>query len=200
MYKGVIKKVLDVGWAILMFPILSIFIVIVGILIKLEDHGSIFYSSSRLGKNGENFQIYKFRTMKENAPDIRNEDGTTFNGENDSRQTQIGKILRKTSIDELPQIINVLVGNMSFIGPRPDLPEHIESYDESDKEKLKVLPGITGYNQALYRNSATWKKRLENDVYYAKNVSFILDIKIIFWTIKTVLLKQNVFIENEKKD
>lgn len=200
MYKIFVKKILDVGCSILLLPILFIFIVIIGVLIKLEDNGSIFYLSSRLGKNGEIFRIYKFRTMKENSPDIRNVDGTTFNSENDSRHTQIGKIMRKTSVDELPQIINVLIGNMSFIGPRPDLPEHIDLYDENDKEKLNVLPGITGYNQALFRNSATWKKRLENDVFYAKNISFFLDVKIIFWTVKTVLLKQNVFIENEKKD
>lgn len=144
--------------------------------------------------------MYKFRSMKEKSQDIRNEDGSTYNGEDDPRVTKIGKILRKTSLDEIPQILNVLKGDMSVIGPRPDLPEHLEQYEENENRKLEVRPGITGYNQAYYRNSVSWRERIQNDIYYIDHLNFMLDIKIIFKTIYTVILHKGIYIENPNKE
>lgn len=143
MYKYLIKRFLDIILAIILLPFLFAIVILIGPLIYLEDGGSVFYVSKRLGKRGKIFEMYKFRTMKENSKDIRNADGSTFNSINDPRVTKIGRILRRTSIDELPQIINVLRGEMSFIGPRPDLPEHIMLYTKEEKRKLKIKPGIT---------------------------------------------------------
>lgn len=143
MYKYLIKRFLDIILAIILLPFLFAIIIVIGPFIYLEDGGSVFYISKRLGKRGRVFEMYKFRTMKENSRDIRNADGSTFNSIDDPRVTKIGRILRRTSIDELPQIINVLKGDMSFIGPRPDLPEHIMLYTKEEKRKLKVKPGIT---------------------------------------------------------
>lgn len=193
MYKNIIKRILDFIIAIIALPIFCLMYIIIGILIKLEDNGKIMYISDRLGKKGKIYKIYKFRTMKENSEDIRNPDGSTYNSDSDPRVTKIGRILRKTSLDEVPQIINVIIGNMSIVGPRPDLPEHYELYTEEEKQKLEVLPGITGYNQAYFRNSIEWKKRLENDIYYVKNINFILDIKIILKTITSVLKRKNIY-------
>lgn len=141
--------------------------------------------------------MYKFRSMKVNAPDIRNSDGSTFNGEGDNRLTKIGKFIRKTSIDELPQVLNVLKRDMSLIGPRPDLPEHYEMYTEKEKRKLEVLPGITGYNQAFYRNSVEWKERIKNDIYYIDNISFLMDIKVLLKTIKIIIKREAVFLNTD---
>lgn len=196
-YSIYVKRFLDILISLLILPIILIVCVPISILIFSEDKGPIFYNGKRLGKNGKIFKMYKFRTMKVNAEDIRNNDGSTFNGEDDPRLTKIGKIIRKASLDELPQIFNVIKGDMSLIGPRPDLPEHIKLYTKKEKKKLNVLPGITGYNQAYYRNSITWKKRLKNDIYYVENLNFSLDVKIFFNTIITVLRKDGVYIEKK---
>lgn len=200
MYSRVFKRILDIVFSFICLLLFMIVLIFVAPLIWLEDKGPIFYNAKRLGKNGKIFKMYKFRTMKVNSPDLRNSDGSTFNSDDDPRLTTIGKILRKTSIDELPQFINVLIGNMSFVGPRPDLPEHINEYSEEEKKKLKVLPGITGYNQAYFRNSIEWHDRLKNDVYYVEHISFFLDIKIIFKTILSVLKKDGIFVNSDKYD
>lgn len=197
MYKGFGKRFLDIILSLMLMPFILIIILIFGILIKLEDGGPIFYLGERLGKNKKIFKMYKLRSMKINAPDIRNEDGSTFNSDNDPRLLKIGSFIRKFSVDELPQIINVLIGDMSFVGPRPDLPEHINYYEGNEIKKLEVLPGITGYNQAYFRNSTEWKERLKYDVLYVEKKSFILDVKIIFKTIETVVLRKGVFIKKE---
>src|SRR5699024_7409155 len=158
-----------------------------------EDKGPLFYNAKRLGKDGNVFRMFKFRSMKVNAPDIRNEDGSTFNSEKDIRLTKIGGFIRKTSIDELPQIFNVLIGNMSFVGPRPDLPEQYNLYSEIDRKKLKVKQGFTGYNQAYFRNNVPWRERINNDVYYVENLSFLMDFNIIIKTILSVFLRKNVY-------
>ncbi len=198
MYKKYFKRVLDIIFSLLGLPFFILIFCVVAPIILVEDKGPIFYNALRLGKNGKVFKMFKFRTMKVNAPDLRNDDGSTFNSEEDPRLTKIGKLLRKLSIDETPQIINVLISDMSIIGPRPDLPEHINYYSESEIAKLDVLPGITGYNQAYYRNSNEWKERLINDVYYVDNISFKLDVKIFFKTIETIVLKRGVFVESNK--
>ncbi len=179
-------------------PIVMVVILICGVFIFLEDRGPIFYCGLRLGKKGTTFKMVKLRTMKVNAPDIRNADGSTFNSSSDQRLTQVGKLFRKTSLDELPQLFNVLIGNMSFVGPRPDLPEHINYYEDDEIKKLDVLPGITGYNQAYFRNSLEWKQRLINDLYYVQNISFVLDLKILFATIIGVLRRKGIYSSREQ--
>lgn len=179
-----LKNLIDKIAGIILLILLSPLLLIIGILIKFEDKGKIFYLQKRLGKDGEIFDIYKFRTMKENAPDIRLEDGSTFNSDDDPRVTKIGEFLRKTSLDELAQIINVLKGEMSFIGPRPDLPDHLKLYEGEEFKKLLVKPGITGYAQVNGRNDLPWKERFKYDIYYAENWSLLLDIKIALKTMQ----------------
>lgn len=146
-----------------------------------------------LEKNGKIFKMYKFRSMKVNAPDIRNKDGSTFNAVDDPRLTKVGAILRKTSLDETAQLLNVLVGDMSLVGPRPFLPVKGFTPQGFAKDRLMVRPGLTGYAQAYYRNSINQKRQEEIDSYYANNLNFILDAKIVLKTIKTVLLRKNIY-------
>lgn len=193
MYRKCIKRVLDILISLIVLPFFTVLFIIIAPLIILEDRGPIFYNALRLGYKGNTFKMYKFRSMKVNAPNLRNEDGTTWNAENDPRVTKVGHILRKSSLDEIPQFINVLKGEMSWIGPRPDLPEAIELYQGEIIKKLDVKPGLTGYSQAYFRNSSTLEQRFEGDVYYAQNVSFFLDVKIFLKTIATVLMKENVY-------
>lgn len=199
MYKNTFKRVIDIIISILFLPILLLSIIIFGPIIYLQDNGNIFYNSKRLGLNGRIFKMYKFRSMKLNAPDIRNNDGSTFNSEDDPRLIKIGKFIRKSSIDEIPQVLNVLKGDMSLIGPRPDLPEHYDMYTEEEKGKLAIRPGLSGYNQAYYRNTIPWKQRIKNDLYYIDKLSFMFDIKIIFKTIFIILSKKNVYIDSNKQ-
>ena len=197
MYKDVFKRFIDLFIAILISPVFIALFIIVGPLIYLQDNGNIFYNSLRLGKNGKIFKMYKFRSMKVNAPDIRNNDGSTFNSAKDSRLTKIGKFIRKTSIDEIPQILNVLKGDMSIIGPRPDLPEAIGLYGDFEKRKLLVRPGITGYSQAYFRNSIDSTSKFKNDVFYVDNISFLMDIRILFKTVLIVLCRRNIYADEE---
>ncbi len=193
MYKKYIKRGLDIVISALMMPFFLILFIVVAPCIVINDFGPVFYNAKRLGKDGKVFKMYKFRSMKVNAPDLRNEDGSTFNSENDIRVTGIGRILRKTSLDEVPQILNVLKGDMSIVGPRPDLPDAMELYSDEVKQKLDVLPGITGFSQAYFRNSSTLKQRFAGDVYYAKHVSLWLDMSILEQTIKTVVRRDNIY-------
>lgn len=189
----------DLIFAIIALPFWFIILIIIGPAIYLEDRGSIFYNAPRLGQNGKIFKMYKFRTMKMNAPDIRNEDGSTYNSEDDTRLTKIGKLIRKTSIDETPQLLNVIKGDMSIIGPRPDLPEHSELYEGNEKRKLEVRPGITGFNQAYYRNALPWKEKIQNDIYYIDNLSLWFDVKILIKTVTMVLKCKDVYVIENKE-
>ena len=177
--------------AILMIPI-GIVILVSAIFIKAEDNGPVFYMADRTGRFGKVFKMYKLRSMKVNAPDIRLADGSTYNGDDDPRVTKFGKFARRTSIDELPQAINILKGDMTFIGPRPDTPIGSAAYTDEEKIILTVRPGITGYNQAVNRNSVLTKEKLKNDIYYVKHQSLWFDIKIVFMTIATVLGHKNI--------
>ncbi|ANZ99495.1 UDP-phosphate galactose phosphotransferase [Carnobacterium divergens] len=199
MYK-VIKRILDFILSIVCLPFIVIIILIFGTLIKIEDRGSIFYFADRIGKNGKIFKMFKFRSMIEDAPDLRMEDGSTFNSADDSRVTKMGKFMRKTSIDEVPQILNVLIGDMSFIGPRPDSAMWIDNYTEEERIIHTVPPGISGYNQVINRNAVSTKEKLQNDIYYVNNMNFWLDMKIVFLTIKTILFSKNVFREEDHTD
>lgn len=191
-----VKNLFDKVGGVILFILLLPLLLIIGLIIKAEDGGKVFFLQKRLGKNKEIFEIYKFRTMKENAPDIRLEDGSTFNSDNDPRVTKIGKFLRRTSLDELAQIVNIIKGEMSFIGPRPDLPDHLKLYEGEEFKKLLVKPGITGYAQVNGRNDLPWKARFKYDIYYAENWSILLDIKIILKTIEIIFTGKGVNREN----
>lgn len=192
MYKKYIKRVFDILISLIGLPFLLLLYMLVFIIIKLEDGGPVFYKAKRLGKNGVPFLMYKFRTMKVNSPDIRLEDGSTYNAKDDPRVTRIGKFLRESSLDEIPQLLNILQGKMSLIGPRPDININ-NKYAEKSYYKLKIKPGITGYNQAYFRNESNWLEKLNNDIYYVDHLSFLLDCKIIFKSIYAVLKREKTF-------
>lgn len=198
MYIHFFKRVFDLVFALIALPFVLLIIIIIGPIIWFDDHGPIFYAGKRNGLGGKPFGMLKFRSMKVDAPDIRLSDGSTYNGDDDPRVTKVGKFLRKTSLDEIPQFLNVLVGQMSLIGIRPDTPDWMEKYNEHEKVILTVKPGITGYNQAYFRNSADGETKLKNDVYYAENISFALDVKIFFKTIKTVLFRENINVDENR--
>lgn len=200
MYKGLFKRALDLSLAIIALPFWFVILIVIGPIIYAQDKGNIFYNAPRLGKDGKIFKMYKFRSMKLNAPDIRNEDGSTFNSEDDPRLTKIGKFIRKTSLDEIPQLLNIIKGDMSIIGPRPDLPEHQDLYEGIEIRKLEVRPGVTGYNQAYFRNTVPWKERIQNDIYYIDHLSFMLDIKIFFKTAESVLKREDIFVNQAASD
>lgn len=192
MYIHFFKRVFDLIIALLALPFVLLIIVIIAPFIYFDDKGPIFYAGKRIGRDGSLFGMLKFRSMKVNAPDIRMENGDTYNGDDDPRVTKIGRFMRKTSIDEIPQFINVLLGDMSFIGPRPDTPDFLDVYKNEFPAILTIKPGITGYNQAYFRNSIDGKEKMKNDDYYAKHLTFVIDLKIVFKTIKTVLFRENI--------
>jgi len=193
MYKTHFKRCFDFTLSLVILPFVIIIIIIVTPLIFFEDYKSVFYVSKRIGQNGKLFNMYKLRTMYANSPDYRLIDGSTFNSKFDKRVTKIGTFLRQYSLDELPQILNVIIGNMSLIGPRPDPADWIEKYSDEDREFLKVKPGISGYNQAYFRNSSNSIEKIKNDIYYAKNLSFIFDVKIILKTFDTIFSRDNIY-------
>lgn len=200
MYRNFFKRIFDLVLAIIALPFWLIILVVVGPMIYFQDKGSIFYNASRLGKDGKIFKMYKFRSMKMNAPDLRNEDGSTFNAEDDPRLTKIGIFIRKTSLDETPQLLNIIKGDMSIIGPRPDLPEHMELYEGNEARKLEIRPGVTGYNQAYFRNTIPWKERIKNDIYYIDHLTMWMDIKVFFKTAVSVLKREDVFVEHKSEN
>ena len=187
------KRLFDIGVSLVALPFVLLVILIFAPIIFLTDRGPVFYNAYRVGKNGKLFKMFKLRSMKVNAPDIRNADGSTYNSKNDPRVTEIGRFMRKTSIDELPQIINVFIGDMSFIGPRPATPKILENITDLQKERLKVRPGITGYTQMMYRNSAQGELRYAADKYYVEHMSFKLDLTILFKTVWKVLKRENIY-------
>lgn len=198
MYKHFLKPLTDFAIALIAIPFFILLWIPIAIAIKIEDGGPILYCGQRIGKNGKVFRMCKFRSMKVNAPDIRLDDGSTYNGEDDPRVTRVGRFLRKTSLDEVPQLLNILTFRMSIIGPRPDPPDWLDKYREEDKGFLRVRPGITGYNQAYYRNDANAELKIRNDNYYAEKISLWMDIKIFFKTIQTVLRHENVYVDLSK--
>ena len=193
MYKRFLKRVFDFCIALLSMPFLLIVIIIMAPIIHFTDGGPVFYNAKRLGKDGKLFTMYKFRSMYVNAPDIRLSDGSTYNGADDPRVTGVGRFMRANSIDELPQLLNVLNGTMSLIGPRPDLPDDLERYPEEVKVLLTVRPGLTGYCQAYWRNGVTSGEKMEADAYYATHVTFLFDLKIIVKTIAMVFSHTNIY-------
>lgn len=187
LYKNGLKRLLDIIFSGFGMVIAFIPMVVIAILIKLDSKGPVIFKQERIGLNGKVFNIYKFRTMCVGAEKI----GTgVYSEKGDSRVTRIGKFLRATSLDELPQFWNIFVGDMSFIGPRPPLTYHpwsIEDYTSEQKRMFDVRPGITGWAQVNGRKTVEWNKRIELNVWYVDNVSLLLDIKILFLTFFKVL-------------
>ncbi|MCM3597507.1 sugar transferase [Metabacillus idriensis] len=196
-----VKRTMDITGSLLGIILLSLLFIIVAIAIKLEDpKGPIFFTQKRVGKNGQEFKMYKFRSMVSDAEiklidliEFNEVSGAMFKMKNDPRITRIGKIIRKTSIDELPQLFNVLKGNMSLVGPRPPLPREVEEYSDYDKQRLLVVPGCTGIWQVSARNSVGFKEMVEMDLYYIKNKSISLDLLVILKTIGVLFGSKNAF-------
>lgn len=192
MYESV-KRIFDIICCIVILPLWILLCIIIYILIKWDDRGPVFYKAERIGKGCKKINMLKFRSMKVNSPNILNEDGSTYNAANDFRVTKVGRFLRETSLDETPQILNVLKGDMSLIGPRASGWEALSTYKNDEMAKMKVRPGITGYTQAYFRNGLTVREKRLKDAWYAEHMTLKLDIKIFFRTIRTVLLHENIY-------
>ncbi len=183
----IIKRLFDFIVAFIFVIVLSPIFLVVATIIKITSIGPIFFKHERIGKNGKPFYPLKFRTMVEGS--INKGLGYTV-AENDDRITKTGKFLRKWGIDELPQLINVLRGEMSLVGPRPTLHYQVEKYNDFEKKRLLVLPGLTGWALIHGRNFLSWEERIKYDVWYVEHWSFWLDIKIIFKTLYIIFIKK----------
>lgn len=190
-----IKRIFDLFTSILGLIVSLPVFIIIAILIKIEDKGPIFFKHKRIGKNGNLLYIYKFRTMVPNAEELlktltkeqKEEYRKNYKLDNDFRITKIGKILRKTSLDELPQLLNIIKGEMSLIGPRPIVEEELKKYGKNKTKFLSITPGLTGWWACSGRSDITYKERIKLELYYVDNCSIMLDIKCLFKTIISVL-------------
>lgn len=192
MYR-VTKRLFDLIVCLIGLPFFALIYIPIAIAIKLDDHGPVFYHDHRLGKDSKELLMYKFRSMKVNSPMLVNKDGSSYNAKDDPRVTKVGRFLRETSIDETPQLLNVLKGEMSLIGPRASTFDAKGTFLPDEIDKMKVLPGITGYTQAYFRNSISTHEKRVCDAWYANNASLWLDIKILFKTVVTVFKRENIY-------
>lgn len=181
-----IKRFLDLFIAIPSLIVFAPFLIVIGILVHSKIGSPVFFMQVRPGKFSKQFTIYKFRTMTED----RDESGKLLSDK--KRLTRLGQFFRKTSIDELPELFNVIKGNMSIVGPRPLLPEYLDRYSNEQARRHEVKPGITGWAQVNGRNAITWEKKFQYDVWYVDNLSLWLDIKIMFMTVKKVLKGEGI--------
>lgn len=196
-YRG-FKRITDIVLGCVGLIILLPVFLIIGICIKIDSKGPVIFAHKRIGKNGKKFNMYKFRSMYENAEEMienfseeqKREYQENFKLENDPRITKMGSFLRETSLDELPQIINIIKGDLSIVGPRPIVDEELEKYGENKEKFLSITPGLTGYWQANGRSNTTYEERMQMELYYIDNQSLLLDIKIFFKTIVSVLKKE----------
>lgn len=195
-----VKRLFDIILSTIGLIVLSPIMGIIAYRIKKEDGGPVFYKQIRVGKNGRRFEMYKFRSMVTNADQLleqlkdKNEvEGAMFKMKHDPRITKVGHYLRKHSLDELPQLVNVLKGDMSLVGPRPPLPSEVKQYTEYDKQRLYVTPGCTGLWQATERNNVDFNEMVKLDLEYIKRSSLSFDFKIIFQTIKIILKPNNSY-------
>jgi undecaprenyl phosphate N,N'-diacetylbacillosamine 1-phosphate transferase len=186
MYKNHIKRLLDIIVSIILLIITSPIIIVVALLLYLQNWGNPIFTQIRPGHHLKHFKIYKFKTMY----DLRDQKGELL--PDNQRITLCGKYVRLLSLDELPQLLNVLLGNMSIVGPRPLLIEYIPLYTDEQRRRHDVKPGITGLAQINGRNRITWEKRFEYDIHYVDNVSFMMDVRIIYQTIMIVLKKDGI--------
>ena len=187
----VLKIILDKVVGILLLIIVCPIFLIVLLLLSFANSGKPFFTQLRPGKNGDIFRIIKFKTMN----DKKDENGELY--PDDIRLTTIGKIVRKTSLDELPQLLNVIKGDMSFVGPRPLLPEYLPLYSKEQARRHEVKPGITGWAQVNGRNAISWQEKFKLDVWYVDHQSFILDLKILFKTVKKVFISEGISAEGQ---
>lgn len=193
-----IKRVIDVILASVALILLSPLFAIIAIAIKIDSKGPVFFAHKRIGKNGKIIKLYKFRSMVINAeeliksftPEQMREYKENYKLTNDPRITKVGKFLRKTSLDELPQLINIINGDLSIIGPRPVVADELEKYGVNKDKFLSVTPGLTGYWAANGRSNTTYEQRMEMELYYIDNLSLKMDIKVFFKTILSVLKKE----------
>lgn len=189
------KRCIDIFVSLIALAVLLIPMLLIALMIVIESPGGPIYIHSRIGKNGKMLPLLKFRSMRRNAdsmietftPEQKKEWEENFKLENDPRVTRVGKILRRTSLDELPQLINILKGDLSIVGPRPVVSEELERYGQNKEKFLSVTPGLTGYWQAYARSSCTYEQRMEMELYYIENANFWWDIKIMFATIGAVI-------------
>jgi exopolysaccharide biosynthesis polyprenyl glycosylphosphotransferase len=195
-----LKRVMDIFLSAIGIVLLIPVYIAIYIAIKLDSKGDAIFKQIRIGKDGKSFKIYKFRTMVVNAEakskldiDPGNLDSFVFQSKNDSRITKVGAFLRSTSLDEIPQLFNVLIGNMSIVGPRPEIPEVVNYYPENYRQRLLVLPGITGLAQVSGRGEIELGKTIYYDLTYIKNFSIVYDIQIILKTITNVIKKEGAF-------
>lgn len=191
MYTTIIKRILDFFMAIFAFIILLPLFICITILLFIVNNGKPFFIQKRPGKDCKVFQIVKFKTMN----DKKDKEGKLLH--DSLRLTKVGKFVRKTSLDEIPQLLNVIKGEMSLIGPRPLLTDYVHLYNAFQNRRHEVKPGITGWAQVNGRNAISWDKKFELDVYYVSNVSFLLDVKILFLTVKKVLKSEGISAANE---
>jgi len=191
-WQRAIKRLMDLIASAAALLVLSPILLVLAIVIRLDSRGPALFCQPRLGEQRVPFTIYKFRTMQVNAPDVRNADGSTFNADNDPRVTRVGRLLRKTSLDELPQLISVLKGDMSLVGPRPDVADALRIYRPQDYIRLTVKPGITGWAAIHGRNTVPLDQRRDLDIEYVTKYSLRLDIEILLRTIPYVLASRGV--------
>ena len=192
------KRIFDILLSVIGLVVLSPAFLTIGIIVKLDSKGKVFFKHKRIGKNGQEIYIYKFRTMISGAEQmIKNFDENqmkefkeNYKLENDPRITKVGDFLRKTSLDELPQIWNILKGDLSIVGPRPITKEELERYGENKEKFLSITPGLTGYWQANGRSTTTYEERMAMELYYVDNCSWKMDVKIFFKTIISVIKKE----------
>ncbi len=190
MYKNFIKPFFDFLVSLAAVILISPILIIVIVLLTIANGGKPFFFQRRPGKSGRIFRIVKFKTMT---------DATDSNGDllpDSDRLTRVGKFVRKTSIDEIPQLFNVILGQMSLIGPRPLLPQYLKIYSSEQMKRHLVKPGITGWAQVNGRNAISWTQKFEYDIWYVRNQSFLVDLKIMFMTIKKVLISEGINTEN----
>ena len=193
-----VKRLLDCILATIALIILSPIYLIIAIAVKIDSKGPVFFKHTRIGKNGKIIKIYKYRTMVANAeelikkftPEQMKEYKENFKLENDPRITKVGKFLRKTSLDELPQLLNIIQGDLALIGPRPVVKRELEKYGENTGKFLSVTPGLTGNWAASGRSNTTYEERIEMELWYVDHISFITDVKIFFKTIIAVIKKE----------
>jgi lipopolysaccharide/colanic/teichoic acid biosynthesis glycosyltransferase len=191
MYKSYFKRIIDFFASLLGFIVLSPLFVVVTVGLFFANQGKPFFFQIRPGKNAKLFRIIKFKTMN----DKKDSNGNLLL--DSQRLTKIGSFVRKTSLDEIPQLLNVLFGDMSLVGPRPLLPDYLPFYNEFQNQRHLVKPGITGWAQVNGRNAISWEKKFEFDVWYVNNVSLILDFKILILTIKKVFVREGISQEGE---
>lgn len=190
-----IRRLVDIIVSSLSLIALSPFFLIIGVLIKMDSEGKVFFRQERVGKGGKVFRIYKFRTMMKEA---EKKGSGYFIERDDPRITRVGRFLRRISLDELPQLINVLKGEMTLIGPRPTLKYQVDLYSPRQRKRLLVKPGLTGWAQIHGRNELSWPERIEMDIWYVENWSWQLDLGILLKTFWVLLKREGIYADREK--